>query len=127
MPSSRSLTQDAGERPCEEPPVDLVHLARHTLGDAELEREVLLLFVSQAGIYLDRLKEARDGQAWRHAAHTIKGAARGVGAWKVARRAEDAEQVKPDPECGRCREAVASIEREIDAASRFIRTLFSEH
>ena len=108
-------------------PVDLVHLARHTLGDPELEREVLQLFVAKLPDYLGRLKEANDAQSWRQAAHTIKGSARGVGAWQVAERAEAAERMAFDPDDARCRHAIAAIEAGFEDASRFIRTLFSEH
>lgn len=108
-------------------PIDLVHLARHTLGDPQLEREVLQLFASQAEIYLNRLKEAADSRAWREAAHTIKGAARGIGAWQVAELAEHAERLAFDPADERCRSAVLAVERGVETASDFIRLLFIEH
>ena len=108
-------------------PIDLVHLARHTFGDPQLEREVLQLFAVQARIHLNRLKEAGDAQTWREAAHTIKGASRGIGAWQVAEQAELAERLSFDPEDQRCRIAVAAIESAVDAASSFIRSLFKEH
>ncbi len=65
-------------------PVDLVHLAKYTMGNRELEHEVLTLFTKQSLIYLDRLRDAADQQTWREAAHTLKGSARGIGAWQVA-------------------------------------------
>ncbi len=108
-------------------PVDLVHLARHTFGDAELEREVLQLFVTQSRIYLNRLKEARDVEQWRRAAHTIKGSARGIGAWAVAERAQAAELLGNDVDDERSRKAIASLEQEVDAANTYIRGLFVEH
>lgn len=108
-------------------PIDLVHLARHTMGDPELEREVLQLFVTQAKIYLTRLKEAGNARMWRETAHTIKGAARGIGAWQVAEQAEQAELLSFDPEDRRCRTAIAAVESEIDSATRFIRSLFTAH
>jgi len=110
-----------------ETPVDLVHLARHTFGDADLEREVLHLFVTQSRIYLNRLKEARDPEQWHRAAHTIKGSARGIGAWAVARRAEAAEPLGHALEDDRCRNAIADLEREVEAANTYIRGLFVEH
>ena len=78
-------------------PIDLVHLARYTLGDRALESEILQLFRAQAGIYMDRLKSASDGRSWREAAHTIKGSARGIGAWGVAQAAEAAERLADGP------------------------------
>lgn len=72
-------------------PVDLVHLARHTFGDRALEEEVLRLFARQSRHWMERLKEARDAGQRSEAAHTIKGSARGIGAWHVAELAERLE------------------------------------
>ena len=46
-------------------PVDLVHLSRYTLGERELEREVLELFCSQSLIYIERLQTARSDKDWK--------------------------------------------------------------
>jgi HPt (histidine-containing phosphotransfer) domain-containing protein len=71
-------------------PIDLVHLARTTLGDRSLEREVLQLFDRQSALLIARLRHAGpDGVAM--IAHTLKGSARGIGAWRVARAAEAVE------------------------------------
>jgi HPt (histidine-containing phosphotransfer) domain-containing protein len=67
--------------------IDDDHLARMTLGDRRLEREVLELFVRQTALMLDRITGAEPGIA-AAAAHTLKGSARGIGAWRVARAAE---------------------------------------
>ena len=72
-------------------PVDLVHLSALTLGDRELERDVLATFLGQADIYLACLRAARDRKARQRAAHALKGAARGIGAWELAERAGEAE------------------------------------
>jgi HPt (histidine-containing phosphotransfer) domain-containing protein len=71
-------------------PIDLVHLARMTLGDRALEREVLALFERQATLLISRMRQATpEGVA--ALAHTLKGSARGIGAWRVARAAETLE------------------------------------
>src|ERR1044072_5968845 len=68
-------------------PIDLVHLARTTLGDRSLEREVLQLFDRQSALLIARLHSAGpDGVAM--ITHTMEGSARGIGAWRVARAAE---------------------------------------
>src|ERR1700744_2239715 len=67
--------------------IDGDHLERMTLGDRRLEREVLELFVRQTGIMLNRIPGAEPALA-AAAAHTLKGSARGIGAWRVARAAE---------------------------------------
>jgi HPt (histidine-containing phosphotransfer) domain-containing protein len=71
--------------------LDEDHLARMTLGDRRLEREVLEIFLRQATIMLDRIAGAEPPLA-AAAAHTLKGSARGIGAWRVARAAEQLEQ-----------------------------------
>ena len=71
--------------------IDLVHLARQTGGDAELERELLTLFAQQCARHL-RTIHGGDAAARRDAAHTLKGAARAIGAWQVAEAADLIEQ-----------------------------------
>jgi HPt (histidine-containing phosphotransfer) domain-containing protein len=70
--------------------IDETHLQRMTLGDRRLEREVLELFVRQTTIMLGRIVGAQPAMA-AAAAHTLKGSARGIGAWRVARAAEFVE------------------------------------
>lgn len=77
----------------EDRPVDLVHLSRFTMGNRDLEREVLSLFCKQSVLFIDRMRQAGDDQAWREATHTMKGSARGIGAWAVGDAAEAAEQL----------------------------------
>lgn len=75
-------------------PVDLVHLARYTLGNRALELEVLQLFAAQAPSLLERLKLAANPRAWGEATHTLKGSARAIGAWPLGSAAEAAEAVR---------------------------------
>jgi hypothetical protein len=71
--------------------IDVAHLARMTLGDASLEREVLQLFDRQAEMLLARMQMAAAPAAAAAHAHTLKGSSSGIGAWKVARAAEAVE------------------------------------
>lgn len=80
----------------DEPPVDLVHLARHTLGNRDLEQEVLTLYQRQSACYVRRLKIADTTEEQCAAAHIIKGSSRGIGAWRVARLAEAVEAAYND-------------------------------
>ena len=73
--------------------LDLVHLARQTFGDRELERELLGLFEAQCRRLLPVLARAAGFEDRAHAAHTLKGAARAVGAWRVAAVADEFERV----------------------------------
>lgn len=100
-------------------PVDLVHLSRQTLGDRDLEIEVLGLFVNQSVLYLKRLQSAKSVSERKQVAHTILGSARGLGAWQVAKEAalfEASCTIKSD--CDRLSDAVAS-------ANAYIRKLMN--
>lgn len=72
-------------------PVDLVHLSAQTMGDHELETEVLGVFHSQSQIYMNLLESSKDEEILHRAAHSLKGAARGIGAFLLADEAEKLE------------------------------------
>ena len=61
-----------------------------TLGDGSLQREVLELFDRQAGMLIARMRQASPAAA-AACAHTLKGSARGIGAFAVAGAAEAVE------------------------------------
>ncbi len=71
--------------------LDLAYLSRQTAGENELERELLALFEAQCA----RLRPliAGDGPAMQRAdaAHTLRGSARAVGAWRLASQTEALE------------------------------------
>ncbi|QNL18324.1 Hpt domain-containing protein [Hyphobacterium sp. CCMP332] len=74
---------------------DRAHLNQYTAGDAALEAELVGLLRDQAERCLGAMQAATDINAWRAAAHTLKGASRGVGAFELGeacQRAEDAPQ-----------------------------------
>lgn len=74
-------------------PVDLVHLAKATLGSRSLECEVLALFRHQSKIYFQRLSDAENDKDWYEAAHSLKGSAKAIGAWQIATLAKAAEEM----------------------------------
>ncbi len=68
-------------------PIDLVHLARQSLGDRALETELLVLFDRQAAQIMAQISGASpssDRKFVGDLAHTLKGSARAVGAIGVA-------------------------------------------
>ena len=73
--------------------IDTEHLSRMTLGERSLEREVLALFDRQADMLLPRIRRGAPAVA-AASAHTLKGSAVGIGAFKVARAAEAVEQAQ---------------------------------
>lgn len=72
-------------------PIDLDHLRRYTMGETELEQEILALFVAQAPLMLGQLQNAGSQREWLSAAHTLKGSARAVGATRLGDLATAAE------------------------------------
>lgn len=94
-------------------PIDLKHLGRYTLGDAELEHEVLGLFAGQMPETIAALKGAASDKDWQMAAHTLKGSGRAIGAWRLADLALQAENIRGPFD----RAASASIVDQIEAAA----------
>lgn len=72
-------------------PIDMVHLARQTLGDRGLELEVLRLFDDMLAVHFGRLEQSTTRDELIRHLHTIKGASAGVGARAVADLAGAAE------------------------------------
>lgn len=71
-----------------EAPIDLVQLATNTLGNRDLEVQVLHLFKSQSRMTLERLENETDPSVRADLVHTLKGSARAIGAARVATACE---------------------------------------
>ena len=71
--------------------IDLGQLARMTLGDRSLEREVLQLFDRQAGLLLARMHNGEPAVV-ATLAHTLKGSAASIGAGGVVLAAATVER-----------------------------------
>src|SRR3954462_4786643 len=116
-------TIDAKDAPALAPddrPIDLVHLARTTLGDRGLAREVLQLFDRQSALLIARMRSAAPAGI-ATLAHTLKGSARGIGAWRVARAAEALELAGSAGS-----DAVAEALDQLAAAADEARTVIAE-
>jgi HPt (histidine-containing phosphotransfer) domain-containing protein len=72
--------------------VDFAYLERYAAGDASLIDEVLGLFREQAEIWVRLLDPGEAAEAWRDAAHSLKGSALGIGAFALADECEAAER-----------------------------------
>jgi HPt (histidine-containing phosphotransfer) domain-containing protein len=70
-------------------PIDFAHLNRITLGDANLEREVLAMFSAQSAKLIGAIAAAPADAGTL--AHTLKGSARAIGAFAVAEAATKLE------------------------------------
>ena len=90
--------------------VNFSYLETYAAGDMQVVTEVLTLFGGQAELWREQLADPGDG--WRDLAHSIKGAARGVGAnvlGEVADRAERGDiDLAPELEAA-LKDAVAAI------------------
>jgi HPt (histidine-containing phosphotransfer) domain-containing protein len=72
---------------------DRQHFDSMTGGDHALQSEVITLFRDQ----VEGWRQALAGDAWRDAAHTLKGSARGIGLGELALACEAVEQGAPAP------------------------------
>ncbi len=103
-------------------PVDLSHLARYTGGEKALNAEILRLFDSQVTDMVGQLNdvlEIRDAKRWREIAHTIKGAARGIGAFGMGEAAAAAEPIDP-ANADKAKAAIQTLQNEADSVRGFI-------
>jgi HPt (histidine-containing phosphotransfer) domain-containing protein len=99
------------------PIVDQAHLNRMTGGDDSLASEVLGLFREQWDLWVRLLEPTTDTLDWGNAAHTIKGSARGIGAWQLGEICGKAEECARGGELTRDEKRVwlEAISNEMDA------------
>ena len=104
-----------------EAPIDLVQLATTTLGNRDLEVQVLHLFKSQSSSTLERLAKETDTSVRLDLVHTLKGSARAIGAGRVAEVCESLEdRMKQTP--GPATEGLIAA---VDEANTYIRDLLA--
>ena len=72
-------------------PIDMVHLARQTLGDGALERELLAMFRGVCACQMGKITSEAPADRLAMALHALKGAASGVGALSIAALARGCE------------------------------------
>lgn len=102
--------------PSQARPIDLVHLARQTMGDRMLEEEVLQLFIQQAILIGERIRDA-DPLERKRLAHGLKGSARGIGAFAVA---DCALAIEESPEQA---SLISELTDRLDAVREFIASI----
>jgi HPt (histidine-containing phosphotransfer) domain-containing protein len=100
--------------------LDLAHLARYTIGNRELEEELLRLFRSQLRAQVAAIAEAPDEEAWTFATHTLKGVAQSIGAWAIAETAERLELLGYAGDVGSRDRLLATLEAQIATCEREI-------
>jgi len=103
--------------------VDLEHLARYTGGDRAINAEVMRLFDVQATELVGKLNsvlEARDAKSWKEITHTLKGAARGIGAFGMGDAAAYCEPLDLN-DWARAMDGISLLKQHSDAVQAFIR------
>lgn len=113
MPSPPLVPEDSA--------IDMQHLGRMTLGEAALEIEVLGLFAAQSRDLVGRLATIPADAA--ALAHTLKGSARAIGAFRVADAAFSLEAAMKND--GDVRGAVVLLQRAVDEARATIDRMLS--
>lgn len=116
--SAEHTSSGEDERPCV--PIDVEHLNQYTLGDRGLEREILTLFRDQLHLHLETLSGDCCAVTWKETTHTLKGAARGVGAWTISDLAAEAEDLDGQVEISRKQAVVSRLGDAAIEVSRFI-------
>lgn len=93
--------------PADLPLLDVQHLRAMTSGDAHLAAEVIDIFRQQAEIWSRLLTVREPAASWADAAHSIKGAALGIGALRLAQMCERAEKLGRSGDASQTAAAVA--------------------
>lgn len=104
--------------------IDLEHLARYTGGDRAINAEVMRLFDVQATELVARLNailDMRDAKSWKEITHTLKGAARGIGAFGMGDAAAYCEPLDLNDRA-LATSGIALLKQHSDAVQAFIRT-----
>lgn len=73
--------------------IDMNHLSAYTAGDEALMAEIFGLFREQVEMWIKLLTPEAPTGSFRDAAHTLKGSAKGIGAWKLADACAAAEEM----------------------------------
>ncbi len=107
------------------PVLDLDHLRGYTMDSPGLERELLAIFQVQMREHLTGLRQARSPEDWKFSAHTLKGAARAMGAGRVADAAAGLDNAGFEASADEKARLLSRLEDDIAACERVIRDLMA--
>jgi len=105
--------------------LDRQHLRHQTLGDKELARIVLGLFLDEAPRYASDIAAARDAKAWKMAVHTLKGVALNIGAFRLAQLCRECESPDQMADLGGPGTAAVRLGLMLDETTSAIRDMVS--
>ena len=89
--ASARFNKTPDQQPARHRAIDLVHLAKQTLGDRNLEQEVLRIFQQASNAYLQGIRDAQSHDELKLNLHSLKGASAGIGANGIAEVVRNAE------------------------------------
>jgi len=101
--------------------VDFAYLESYTMNDAGVIEEVLRLFQQQCELWSPLLSVSHEG--WRDAAHTLKGAAAGIGANALAERAGEAEKGDEAGAAGRLEKVKTAMDAALHDVAAYLHGL----
>jgi len=117
-------SEDSG-RPQPPPDVfDRAHLAYYTMNSAELELEIINLFLQQLPVTMTMIDEARNAAEWKLAAHTLKGAAAAVGARRLQSIAAELEELTIDATAKAKKGGMASLQAAVQEFRATVRQIY---
>ena len=96
---------------------DLDYLRRQTAGDQVLERDLVALFEAQCARLAPAVRQGGSSVQRADAAHTLKGSAKAIGAWRLASVADRLETDLRNAEAG-ADSLIAILDETIEATRR---------
>lgn len=104
--------------------IDLVHLEKYVAGDDALRDEILSMFAERAVSLNEDLKTSQTDDERKMTLHTLKGGARGVGAWALGDLCEKAEKLSGATDKQVEQGALlAAIDKAVDDVAAAVQTL----
>ena len=101
--------------------VDFAYLENYTGGDVQVVEEVLRLFQQQCELWSPLLTTSHEG--WRDAAHTLKGAAAGIGANALSTVAGEAEVGDVEGAAGRLERVRTAMDAALHDVAAYVHGL----
>jgi len=103
---------------------DRPHLVRYTMENADLEKEIIGLFLQQLPSIVAMLEDADSPEAWKLAAHTLKGSAAAVGANAIHESAIRLEELNVYANVKLRLSLLAGLRTQVERFQAVIRTLY---
>lgn len=103
---------------------DQPHLARYTLDNRDLEKEIIGLFLQQLPQIVAHLRTAPSQSDWKMAAHTLKGSAAAVGAVAIHASAMHLEQMPYDVDVNVKSETLSALDQDVARFHRIVTSIY---